>query len=186
MNIFVTWQAVWLCVRTKEPRVEFFSPSPVWDTLCEVVFITSEHLLYDKSQSQCAYEMNLGKVHVGFFFDQIFDALNSTSSMGPGGFALLVEDASVDSWCREIYVPLAWRVYLTTGFDFPEKKNRAGFGSIGARLCRQPSTLPLYNEKKVKKTIFPHNFVYVLRITTTRHKVSLIDFYPRFLANFQT
>ena len=82
----------------------------------------SEHLLYDKSQSQCAYEMNLGKVHVGFFFDQIFDALNSTSSMGPGGFALLVEDASVDSWCREIYVPLAWRVYLTTGFDFPEKK----------------------------------------------------------------
>ena len=133
-----------------------------------------------------SWQSQTNQFHVGFFFDQIFDALNSTSSMGPGGFALLVKDASVDSWCREIYVPLAWRVYLTTGFDFPEKKNRAGFGSIGARLCRQPSTLPLYNERKVKKTIFPQNFVYVLRTTTTRHKVRFIDFYFHFVANFQT
>ena len=69
-----------------------------------------------------SWQSQTNQFHVGFFFDQIFDALNSTSSIGPGGFALLARDASVDSWCREIYVPLAWRVYLTTGFDFPEKK----------------------------------------------------------------
>ena len=33
------------------------------------------------------------------------------------------------------------------------------------------------------KTIFPQDFVYVLR-TTTRHMVSFIDFYFHFLANF--
>ena len=35
--------------------------------------------------------------------------------------ALLVGDASVDSWFREIYVLRAWRVHLATGFDFREK-----------------------------------------------------------------
>ena len=92
-----------------------------------------------------------------------------TSSTEPGGFALLAGDASVDSWFREIHVPRAWR-----------------FGSIGARLWREPPTLPLYYEGKVKKTIFPQSFVYVLRTTTTRHMVSFIDFYFHFLAKFQT
>lgn len=35
------------------------------------------------------------------------------------------------------------------------KKNCARFGSIGARLCCQPPTLPLYSEGKKKKTIVP-------------------------------
>ena len=39
------------------------SPSPVWHTLWEVVFMTSEHLLYGKSQSQRAWEMKQGKVN---------------------------------------------------------------------------------------------------------------------------
>ena len=108
-----------------------------------------------------------------------------TSSTKPGGFALLAGDASVDSWFREIHVPRAWRVYLATGFDFREK-SRVCFGSIGARLWLQPPTLPLYYEGKVKNTIFPQNFVYVLRTTTTRHMVSFIDFYFHFLAKFQT
>ena len=34
------------------------------------------------------------------------------------------------------------------------------------------------------KTIFPQNYVYVLRTTTTRHIVSFIDFNFHFLANF--
>ena len=38
---------------------------------------------------------------------------------------------------------------------------------------------------KVKKTIFPQNFVYVLRTTTTRHMVSFSNFYFHFLAKFQ-
>ena len=97
---------------------------------------------------------------------------------------LLAGDASVDSWFRKIHVPRTWRVYLSTGLDFC-KKIRACFGSIGARLCRQPPTLPLYYEGKVKRTIFPQNFVYVLR-TTTHHMVSFINFYFHFLANFQT
>ena len=46
---------------------------------------------------------------------------SATSSTDPGGFALLAGDASVDFWFREIHVPAAWHVYLTTGFDFPEK-----------------------------------------------------------------
>ena len=43
-----------------------------------------------------------------------------------------------------------------------------------------------FYEAKVKKTIFPQDFVYVLRTTRTRHMVSFIDFYFHFLANFQT
>ena len=103
--------------------------------------------------------------------------------MKPGGFALLVGDASVDSWFRGIHVPRGWRVYLATGFDFREK-SRACFGSIGTRLWLQSPTLPLYYEGKVKKTIFPQNFVYVLRTTTTRHMVSFIDCYFHFLGKF--
>ena len=89
----------------------------------------------------------------------------------------------MDSWFREIHVPQAWRVYLTTGLDFREK-DRACFGSIAARVCCQSPTLPLYYERKMMKTIFPQNYLYVLRTTTTRHKVSFIDFYFHFLANF--
>ena len=61
------------------------------------------------------------------------------------------------------------------------------FGSIGARFWCQPLTLPLYYEGKVMMTVFPQNYVYVLRTTTTRLMVSFgIDFYFHFLANFQT
>ena len=98
---------------------------------------------------------------------------------------LLAGDASVDFWFREIHVPRAWRVYLTPGFDFPEK-NRACFGSIEALVCCRPPTLLLYYERKVIWTIFPINFVYVLRAATTRHMVSFIDFYCHFVVNFQT
>ena len=98
---------------------------------------------------------------------------------------MLVGDASVDSRFREIHVPLAWRVYLATGFDFREK-NRAFFGSIGARVRFQSPTLPLYYEGKVMKTTFPKNYVYVLRTTKTRHMVSFIYYYFHFPANFQT
>ena len=52
--------------------------------------------------------------------------------------------------------------FLATGFDFREKK-RVCFGSIGVLVRLQPPTLPLYYEGKVKKTIFPQDFVYVLR-----------------------
>ena len=81
----------------------------------------------------------------------------------------------MDSWFREIHVPRAWRVCLATIFDFREK-NRAFLGSIGAQVCWQPPTLPLYYEGKVIKTTFPKNYVYVLRTTKTRHMVSFIDF----------
>ena len=91
----------------------------------------------------------------------------------------------MDSWFREIHVPPAWRVYLATGFDFREK-DRAFFGSIGARVRFQSPTLPLYYEGKAMKTTFPKNYVYVLRTTTTRHMVSFIEFYFHFLADFQT
>ena len=67
----------------------------------------------------------------------------------------------MDSWFREIYVLRAWRVYLATGFDFRET-NRVCFGSVGVRVCFQSPTLPLYYEGKVKKTIFPQTFVYVI------------------------
>ena len=84
-------------------------------------------------------------------------------------FALLAGDASVEFWFREIHVrPRALGVYLTTGFDFREK-NRACFGSMGARVCCQPPALPFYYERKVMRTIFPKNFVYILRTTTTHH-----------------
>ena len=53
-----------------------------------------------------------------FFFTKI-----ESSSMEPGGFALLDGDASVDSGLREIHVPRAWRVYLATGLNFREKKS---------------------------------------------------------------
>ena len=46
------------------------------------------------------------------------------------------------------------------------------------------SPLPLYYEGNAKKTIFPQNYVYVLRTTRTRHMVSFIDFYFHFLGNF--
>ena len=99
------------------------------------------------------------------------------------GFMIRV--ASVDSWFREIPVPPAWRIYLATGFDFREK-NCVFWGSVGARVCCESPTLPLYYEGKVMKTNFPKNYVYVLRTTKTRHMVSFIDFYFHFLANFQT
>ena len=51
----------------------------------------------------------------------------------------------MDSWFREIHVLRAWRVYLATGFDFREK-NRAAFGSFGARICVPSPTLSLYYE----------------------------------------
>ena len=76
-------------------------------------------------------------------------------------------------------------VLCTTALDFREK-NRACFESIGARVCSQSPTLPLYYEGKMMKTIFLQNYVFVLRTTTTRHMVSFIDFYFHFLANFQT
>ena len=82
----------------------------------------------------------------------------------------------MDSWFREIYVLRAWRVHLATGFDFREK-NRVCFGSIGFGVCLLSPTLPLYYEGKVKKTIFPQGFVYVLTTKRTRHMVSFIDFY---------
>ena len=91
----------------------------------------------------------------------------------------------MDSWFGEIHVPQTWRVYLATGLDFSEK-NRACFGSIGTRLWLEPPTLSLYYEGKMIKTIFPQNYVYILRTTTTRHIVSFIDFYFHFLADFQT
>ena len=91
----------------------------------------------------------------------------------------------MDSWFREIHVPQAWRVYLATGLEFREK-NRACFGSIGARVCCRLPTLPLYYEGKILKALFPKNYVYVSRTATTRHMVSFIDFYFHFLANFQT
>ena len=100
-------------------------------------------------------------------------------------FTLLAGDASVDSGFREIHVPRAWRVYLAAGLDFREK-SLACFGSIEARLWRQHPTLPLYYEGKAMKTIFPQNYVYVLKTTTTRHMVSIIDFYVHFPATFQT
>ena len=92
---------------------------------------------------------------------------------------------SVDSRFREIHVPRIWRVNLATELEFREK-NRACFGSIGARFWRQPSTMPLYYDEKVMKTIFPKNYVCVLRTTRTRHIVSFNDFYFHFLASFQT
>ena len=71
------------------------------------------------------------------------------SSMEPGGFALLAGDASVDSRCREIYVPRAWHVYLATGFDFCEEKIMLVLG----RLCCQSPTLPLYYEDYFPKSL---------------------------------
>ena len=41
----------------------------------------------------------------------------------------------------------------------------------------------LHYEGKVKKTIFPKNFVFVLRTTRTCYMVRLIDFCFNFLAN---
>ena len=80
--------------------------------------------------------------------------------------------ASVDSWCREIYVPWAWRVFLATGIDFYEKTMLV----LGqSEPDRQPPILALYYEGKVK-TIFPKNFMYVLRTTTILHMVSFISF----------
>ena len=74
----------------------------------------------------------------------------------------------MDSWFREIHVPQVWRVYLATGLDFREK-NRACFGSIGTQLWLESPTLPLYYEGKVKNTIFPQNFVYVLDKNNSLH-----------------
>ena len=97
---------------------------------------------------------------------------------------MLAGDASVDSWFREIHVPQAWRVYLVTGLDFCEKivlvLGRSG-PNFGVSLL---AALPLYYEGKMIKTIFPQNYMYVLRTTTTRHMVIFMDFYFHFLANF--
>ena len=88
----------------------------------------------------------------------------------------------MDSWFREIHVPQAWRVYLAIGLDFREKK-RACFASIGARVCCQSPTLPLYYEGKMMKAIFLQNYVFVLR-TTTRLMVSFTDFLFPFSSKF--
>ena len=77
----------------------------------------------------------------------------------------------MDSWFREIYVLRAWCVHLATGFDFTEK-NRVCFGSIGVRVCLLSHTLPLYYEGKVKKTIFPQDFVFVLQGAIHSTKIS--------------
>ena len=73
---------------------------------------------------------------------------------------------------------------LSDWIRFSRKKSC--FGSIGARVCCQAPTLPLYYEGKAMKTTFPQNYVYVLRTAKTRHMVSFIDFYFHFPANFQT
>ena len=104
----------------------------------------------------------------------------------PRGLALLAGDASVDSWFREIYVPQAWRVYLATGLDFREKKKSYLFWVDRSPSLPSAPTLPLYYEGEMMETLFPQNYVYVLRTTTTRHMVSFIDFYFHFLADFQT
>ena len=84
----------------------------------------------------------------------------------------------MDSWFREIRVPRVWRVSLATELDFCRKKkrNRACFGSIGARSWRQPPSLPLFYEGKVMKTIFPENYEYVLKTTTTRRMERFLVF----------
>ena len=69
-----------------------------------------------------------------------------------GGFALQAGDVSVDSWFREIHVPRAWCLF--SDWSRFSRKHRAYFGSIGARLWRQPPTLPLYHEGKVKCEIY--------------------------------
>ena len=50
-------------------------------------------------------------------------------------------------------------------------------------LGKKKSSSPFLHSKVA---IFPQNFVYVLRKTTTRHMVSFIDFYFHFLAKVQT
>ena len=76
-------------------------------------------------------------------------------STEPAGFALLAGDASVVSGLRQLHVPRAWRVYSATGYDFREKKNRAGLGSIGAATLPSASYLAtIYYVGKMKQTIF--------------------------------
>ena len=60
--------------------------------------------------------------------------------MEPTGFALLAEDASVNSAFREIHVPRVWPAYLATGFDF-RPNNCAGWGSIEAATLPSASYL---------------------------------------------
>ena len=54
-------------------------------------------------------------------------------------------------------------VCLFSDWNRFSRKNRVCFWSIGVRVRLQSPTLPLYYEGKVKKTIFPQDFVYVLR-----------------------
>ena len=81
---------------------------------------------HQASRVQCHFELDTLR---GQRFRAAILAGYLTSSTEPGGFALLPEDASVDSWCRESHVPRTWHVHLATGFDFHEK-DRACFGSI--------------------------------------------------------
>ena len=92
---------------------------------------------------------------------------------------------SVDSWFREIYVPRIWRVNLATELDFREK-NRACFRSIGARFWRQPSTLGLFFEEKVMKTIFPVFGAQKLRVRIKDNKNSTHSKFQRFLFPFSS
>ena len=115
-----------------------------------------------------------------WFRSMICIAFRSTE---PGGFALLAGDASVNSWFREI-CSTSLACLFNEWIPFSRKKKPCL--SIGVRVRLQPPTLPLYYEGKVKKTIFPQDFVYILRTQRTRHMVSFIDFYFHFLANFQT
>ena len=50
--------------------------------------------------------------------------------------------------------------------------SRVTHSEPGLPMWRQPLTLPLYYERKTMKTIFPQNYVYVLRTATTRHMIS--------------
>ena len=92
---------------------------------------------HQASRVQCHFELDISR---GQLFRAAILAGQLTSSMEPGGFALLPGDASVDSWFREIPFLRTWRVYLATGFDFREK-NRACFGSIGVPTLASVSYL---------------------------------------------
>ena len=94
--------------------------------------------------------------------------------MEAGGFTLLAGDASVDSYSTSL-------ACLFSNWIFA--KNSACFVLIAAQLWHQPPTLPLYYEGKMMKTIFPQNYVYVLRTTTTR---KFHQFFHQFLSPFSS
>ena len=70
------------------------------------------------SRVQCHFELDTSR---GQRFRAAILAGKLTSSMEPGGFALLPGDASVDSWFIEIPVLRTRRVYLATGSIFAKK-----------------------------------------------------------------